>query len=326
MPNCRFYKHVSATNRRGIATFEFAMALPILLLLMVAITWLGFSVIGQTEVLVEARNKAFEKRFENKSDAPLHFPILPGYDRGEDFVTETAKKTVNVSPIFKMIPGPEAACTVLAGSWDHQAMKFDEPPDLKLMARAAAIGWGGKYLDFFSQLTNPIGAFKQFGGAMKSEADNAPSVVGKDDGSGSTSGGGGVPTPPGGKTPEQSKADTEEKRKQAIKEKMDRYNALGGVVHPSSGDIRITGGELEKAEDAISDAQRESEQKSLLARNEQDEEKKKQLQEEAARAHRKVELARITLARLKAELKDVVEELDALGVEKWTLYLQSRPF
>ena len=150
------------SRRRGIATLEFAMALPVLLLLMVAITWLGFSVIGQSEVLVEARNAAWKRRFENLSDKPLVFPLkvtipgMPQYSQASDFVTETASKKVDVSPIFKLAPGPKAGHTVLAGSWDWRAMPLTNPPNWDLLGIAAVNGTTGKFQNLLSQLDGDL--------------------------------------------------------------------------------------------------------------------------------------------------------------------------
>ncbi len=325
MADRRFHQHDNGTPRRGIATLEFAMALPILLLLMVAITWLGFSVIGQSEVLIQARNQAWKKRFDNSADQPLHFPILPGYARDKDFVTETASKTIDVSPVFKVFPGPQASFTVLAGSWDYRAMKLDKPPDLKLMAIAGAIGTGGNLLDWMSELTNPLGALKKLGSSLQSEADNAPNTVGKDDGSSSgSSGGGSTPgAPSGGLTADQAKAKNEADRQKAIADARKHYSELGGVLNPNSDQIEVVGGELEKSQDAIKAAQEEDKKKSDAASAEKDEDKKKQLQQESAAAHRKVELLNIEDQRLKAEFRDVVDELDALGINEWQLWFES---
>ncbi len=325
MADRHFLPIESSATRRGIATLEFAFALPTLLLLMVAITWLGFSVMGQTEVLIQARNEAWKKRFDNTADQPLHFPILPGYARDKDFVTETASKKVDVSPIFKLVPGPKASFTVLAGSWDYRALKLDEPPDLKLMATAAAIGWGGNLLDWMSQITNPLGLLKKLGNSVQSEADNAHNTVGKDDGSGSgSSGTGSVPgAPSGGLTPDEAKAQNEAKRQKAIDDEKKRYNDLGAVLDPRSDRIIVYGGELKKSNDAIIEAQKADLEKATAVRNEPDEDKKKKLQEESAAAHRKVELLEIEDDRLRAEFRDVVDELDALGIDKWQLWFES---
>src|SRR6476620_9827420 len=85
----------ACTARRAMATLEFVMALPVLLLLMVGITWLGFSVISRSEALIEARDKAWKKRFDNPKQKPLIFPTgvgavkNPRYSQAGDYVTET---------------------------------------------------------------------------------------------------------------------------------------------------------------------------------------------------------------------------------------------
>jgi hypothetical protein len=322
MTCCRATQHESNATRRGIATLEFAMSLPILLLLMVAITWLGFSVIGQTEVLVQARNKAWKKRFDNKNDQPLHFPILPGYNQENDFVAETASKTIDVSPIFKVFPGPKAGCVVLAGSWDWRAMSLDKPPDLKLMATAAAIGWGGNVLNWMSEITNPLGLLKTLGSQVQSQANNAPGSVGKDDGTGSGSDGTSpVPgAPSDGLNADQAKEKDEAERKKAIDADIAIYHQLGARLNPINDNIEVYGGDLKKSEDAITAAQKADQTASDAARNETDKDKQKDLQQKSAAAHRKVELLKIEDARLRAALMDVIDDLDALGIDKWDLY------
>ncbi len=125
-----------------MATLEFVMALPVLLLLMVGITWLGFSVINRSEALIEARDKAWQKRFDNPNQKPLIFPTgigavkNPRYSEAGDYVTESVTKPVNVSPIFKAVPAPKGTHTILAGSWDHRALDMNSPPNFKLYADA----------------------------------------------------------------------------------------------------------------------------------------------------------------------------------------------
>jgi hypothetical protein len=304
-----------------MATLEFAMALPVLLLLMVAITWLGFSVIGQTEVIIEAHNKTWTRRFENASDKPLYFPILPLYERDSDFVSEKASKTVDVSPIFKKVPGPQASDTILAGSWDHNAMPFKEPPHLKLMAVAAAVGWGGNVLDYMSQITNPLGLLKQMGNRAKSEAANAPTTVTQNTADSGTSGGGNVPgAPGGGMTPEQGKQQTEQQRQAEIAAKKQEYRDLGGRIEmfgPLAGRITPVRGELLKKNEEKKKLQDDRANVALLAQNETDAEKKKKLQEDAARIQRQIDLADIEYRRLEAKFLDVVDDLDALGIDKY---------
>jgi hypothetical protein len=310
--------------RAGIAPLEFVMALPVLLLLIVGITWLGFTMIAQTEVLIEARNKAWKRRFEDISKKPLYFPLLIGlYDEKKDYAHETATKKVNVSPLFNLARAPAAGHTILAGSWDHQAMSFKDPPDLKLMAVAAGIGLFGTGLDVAASLDDPLGLLQEAGNFLSSgkntqtQTANSISNIGKGE---STPGGGG--TAPGGpSTPnsDQGKAQTEANR-QKDKEKLEKrrdelggrvvYRLVGGqlieVVEPESGLIKAVADELDRlSEQAFTKVQ--------AIRNETDEEKKKQLQKELDAIDRQIDLKKISLKRLEAEVLHVNSELKALG-------------
>ena len=150
-------------NRRGVATLEFVMALPLLFVLMICILWEGHWLIGQAEVIVEARNNTWKKRFDNLADNPLSFPILPDYNlpvlyhKDADYAHEKASTKVDITPAFNAIPGPEAANFLLAGSWDSQAMPLDKPPDFVLMGKAAPIGAFGNVLGLASSLDDPLG-------------------------------------------------------------------------------------------------------------------------------------------------------------------------
>jgi hypothetical protein len=321
--------------RSGVATLEFVMALPFLLLLMVAITWLGYSVIGQTEVLVQSRNKAWEKRFNNTANNPLCFPILPEHDlpllpkyvKSADYVTEKASQRVNVSALFSRLPGPEASHTILAGSWDHQAMKFNEPPDFELMAKAAVFGTFANVLDLVSSARDPLGLLKKLadvrgrGQQIQTTADQDAAKAEKGESSepdsGSDAGTGGQGG--GEMTAEQAKAKSEADLEEHKKKLKERFKELGGRIDSSLETVWPYSGKLEEANDAVTKAQEESKKKYDDARYEQDEEKKKLLQEEAARADRKTQLARITYERLKLECLDIAKEADALDIGWWEL-------
>ena len=51
--------------------------------------------------------------------------------------------TVDVTPAFNRIPGPEASHTILAGSWDYTALGLKPPPNIVPMGKAAVIGTFG---------------------------------------------------------------------------------------------------------------------------------------------------------------------------------------
>jgi hypothetical protein len=321
--------------RSGVATLEFVMALPLLFVLMICIMWEGFWLIGQAEVIIQARNDTWKERFKNLAHNPLSFPILPEHDlpvlpkynKTADYAKKEASMKVKISPAFDRIPGPRASHTILAGSWDSEAMPLDTPPDLKLMGKAALIGAFGSILDLASSASDPLGLIQKFtsakgeGKRIESETEGGKGKVGEggsaDD---SGAGGGGTGGAAGGKTPEQAQKEAEdelEKQKLAVTK---RFKELGGKINFQNA-VTPVSGELDAAQDAVIEAQRESAQKSDAARNETNEENKKKLQEDAARANRKYELAKIKFERLKAECISVTQEAEGLGIDRVTLNL-----
>lgn len=319
----------TSARRRGIATLEFVMALPVLLLLMVGITWLGFSVIGQTEVLVEARNKAWKRRFEDASKKPLYFPLLKGlYNEKADYVTERSSKRLRVSPVFDSLPGPEASHTILAGSWDHAAMKLDAPPDVKLMGVAAGIGLFGNALNVGASLDDPLGLINKLANAssfadqQRRQTDREAAGVGKDVGG---NGGDSAGTAPGDGpdlTPEQADAKTKEEQEVEKRELIRRYQKLGGkyeIFGVQAGQIIPESGDLRKAFDERGELKDQYSRAVASALQERDEEKKKQLQAEAERLGRKLEVSEIKYARLQAEAQQLVQELKAIGMNDFQI-------
>lgn len=296
-------------RRSGIATLEFAMALPVLLLLMVGITWLGFSVIGQTQVLVTARNKAWKQRFDDKAKRPLMFPSglsvakNPFYSTEADYATERATQKVQVSPIFNGVPGPEASHTILAGSWDHRAMPLDKPPEWKLMATAAASGKGGSVQTWLTNLSDPLGRLKDIGANILAE--NARRMTQIDSNNAASDSG----SASAGQAKEQNERDREaEKRKY-----QERIRELGGFVNPLTNQVQAApGGQLDQTEDEIARLQAELASKEQLPKSKDEETAKKQ-QAEIDKLRRDLDLEKGKKQRIESEIRDAVEELKALN-------------
>jgi len=312
-----------------MATLEFVMALPVLLLLMVGMTWLGFSVIGQTEVLVEARNKAWKRRFEDASRKPLYFPLLQGlYPEKADYVTERSTKRIRISPLFDPLPGPEASHAILAGSWDHTAMKFDAPPDLKLMGVAAGIGLFGNALNVGASLDDPLGLVNKLANAstfadqQRRQMESEATRVGKDTGSSGSGPGGTAPDGAPDLTPEQADAKTKQQQEAEKQELIKRYQKLGGryeIFGALAGQIVPESGDLRQAFDERAELKDQYARAVIAARQESDQEKKKQLQADAERLGRKVEVAEIKYERLQAEAQQLVQELKAIGMNDFQI-------
>jgi hypothetical protein len=332
----------SPSNRSGVATLEFVMALPLLFVLMICILWEGYWLIGQAEVIVTARNDTWKKRFDNLSDNPLSFPILPEHDipilpkyvASADYAHEKASTTVDITPAFNLIPGPEAANHLLAGSWDFEAMPLNKPPDFKLMGKAGLLGAFGNVLNVASTLNDPMGLADMFANAqtessrIQGQTNDSEKNVGKDTspgGSGGGGGGAGGADTAGGKTPEQAQQESKEKLEARKLELIKRFRAMSARLVGGS-QVQPAGGEFQAALDVQIAAQAEKKRLFDAILVEQNEEQKKKLQEEAARAHRKLELARITYKRLEAEAQDIVREADALDIHPWVLNGQTTPF
>ena len=122
--------------RIGAATIEFVLALPVLMLLMVSLTWLGFSMHAEAEVNVVARHLAWQQRFENPDSDAFVFTTHPGYGQENDFAQGESEQVVNVSRLFDAFANPEATESVLSGSWDHRALSLDNFPNWPLYGKA----------------------------------------------------------------------------------------------------------------------------------------------------------------------------------------------
>jgi hypothetical protein len=116
--------------RRGTATLELVLSLPILLAVIVGIIWLGFSVVGQAEVTVTARHEAWQKRSEPAGTALLFLK--------DDVVTADSTTTIDISPVFQNVDSPESSHDVMTNSWDHESLTLDAAPNWKQYAIAAA--------------------------------------------------------------------------------------------------------------------------------------------------------------------------------------------
>tara|TARA_R110002049_G_scaffold4601_4_gene31964 strand:- start:241114 stop:241902 length:789 start_codon:yes stop_codon:yes gene_type:complete len=111
--------------RCAVATLELVLALPVLLVMLVAMVWLGYAVIGQAEVTVEARQDAWQQRFEPWSQAPFTFSQ-------NQQATGDASTTVNVSPLLDGLGDPESEHTLEQANWDHRSVEYKSLPNWDL--------------------------------------------------------------------------------------------------------------------------------------------------------------------------------------------------
>ncbi len=142
----------AGVDRRGSAPLELVLSMPILLALIVAIVWLGSSVIAQTEVTIDARHKTWSRRDES-TGTPLLF-------LKDDIVSDKSTQTVEVSPLFNDVDSPESSHVVMASSWDHEQLSLDNAPNWEQFALAAANAKTGSIQNGYTDARNQFSQFK----------------------------------------------------------------------------------------------------------------------------------------------------------------------
>ena len=144
------------TRKPGIATLELVMCMPVLLVMMVGIVWLGFSVVGQSQVAIEARNAAWKKRFDDNSQ-PLNF-IAEDY-----YVTEDATTEISVSPLLDDVAPPESSHDVANGTWDHDNVDLNRAPSWQLYLTAALNAQTAGLQVVYTDLRNTVTEMQNLG-------------------------------------------------------------------------------------------------------------------------------------------------------------------
>ena len=120
-------------TRRGIASLELAMVLPIFLVLFCAAFYLGVVGLQQIETDVLARNKTWHKRFDVK---PPPFEFNRG-DSGK--VSDKTSLSVKSGTVFdKLNTTASGEHVLIGGTWDHRQVQWsstnfpNQPPMNKL--------------------------------------------------------------------------------------------------------------------------------------------------------------------------------------------------
>ncbi len=138
--------------RMAAAPLEFVLCMPILLVLLVSLVWLGFSVVTQSQVAVEARRLAWQQRFQPQGPALLFLE--------DQFVEATSTDQVEVSPLLDDMPPPEATHEVMAGSWDHAALPLADAPHWREYAQVALNAKTGNLQTTYTDAQNEFGDWK----------------------------------------------------------------------------------------------------------------------------------------------------------------------
>lgn len=102
------------------------MALTVILLLLVALVWIGRVAANSVQATVAARHQAWSRRPQAQPRSFDFTDLEGGRVRGE------ATAPVSVSPLFDGMILPRAEQTILAGSWDHRRERLSRSPNRRL--------------------------------------------------------------------------------------------------------------------------------------------------------------------------------------------------
>lgn len=138
----------------GLAAIEFLMALTVVLLLLVALLWIGRVAVNTVTATVQARHDAWRQR-PGARPRSFDFTDLTG-----GIVRSTATAPVTVSPLFDGLIVPRAEFAVDGGSWDHRAERLEPSPNRRLYPVLLQTAVTAKVADL-GDITNALDAVAQ---------------------------------------------------------------------------------------------------------------------------------------------------------------------
>ncbi len=156
-------------TRNAIATLELVMALPVILVMLVALVWLGYSVIGQATATVDSRHQSFSQRFQPWTQTAFAFS-------DEQTITEQTTESIEVSPLLDGFGDPESSHTVQQGNWDHRSVETDSLPHWELYLELAVASKREGLLSSYQDARDLFERLRGFGREALAEAVREASI------------------------------------------------------------------------------------------------------------------------------------------------------
>jgi hypothetical protein len=157
----RIPKRKSPANRSGIATIEFVMCFPVLVIMVAMIYTMGTAILTQSQVTMHVRKEAWGLRTIPQNQRPFGIAEAHTSGRGTSEKTKSFRRYTN---LFPQIPRRSYATNVLlTGSWDYRQIPFEKPgfspiyPHLSVLTQMVTQGnvnTGGANVSSLSNLTN----------------------------------------------------------------------------------------------------------------------------------------------------------------------------
>jgi hypothetical protein len=117
-------RHPASPARRGIATLEFVLSMPFLLLAAAMAFGFGAASVAGSDTAIKARHDAWNARAGVQSAAPFDPATMPDADR----VRREATERFPISGALAFVDrNARAEHSVLAAPWDHSDAPFQEP-------------------------------------------------------------------------------------------------------------------------------------------------------------------------------------------------------
>lgn len=110
-----------------MASIEFVLVLPLLLTLVATIFWVASACLARASASVSARASAWGARFEDRSAKPFDFEVS-----GELRRTVTRREFYRPRFLASSASGARGSHMVLAGTWDHNEVPLNRPPNWDL--------------------------------------------------------------------------------------------------------------------------------------------------------------------------------------------------
>lgn len=137
-------------NRRGIATLEMVLVMPVFLLAALTLLWMGSVGINQVTASVDARYEAWQLRTDQSAD-PFEFQSA---SQGE--VRVGISRPITVSPLVDDWIIPRSEHVVFAGTWQSPHVDLNRSPNWEVQSRLIA----KVPLQQFSGIKQGLGGFQ----------------------------------------------------------------------------------------------------------------------------------------------------------------------
>ncbi len=117
-------KYGCARRRRGIATLELVMSLPILVFLIAMLFTLYFAMLKKSHLTMEMRHKAWLKRSNPDENKAAPWSTLSSHESGTEQVSATRRVTSYTNWYPKVPRKITWGNVVLTGAWDERQVDY----------------------------------------------------------------------------------------------------------------------------------------------------------------------------------------------------------